>query len=288
MKGLGIEKTDVDHLRPAFREIFSKKGQILREVFEERILPHQEPRRKVGFTLKKLIAAFLASLGWRPKEIFTVLSSFGASHGVVRLWFIESQFKRAVKEFQDEIATGFVRRLVEFSENVRGGIWDYPDKLRVLKVFGRQEYYGEETVRRILGAIADQLNTSKSLPLLRSTQFVLDVCLSSQGQDKALSEEIDRFIAIHVLLHIWHKVRPPATVLNQSPPKASWLSDVLMDHIQELVIKSAWIPLGKLDQVLKGVAEAGDDLRFTGRIEIARGGKIVRRGRRPGGPMTLN
>lgn len=284
-------------LRGFFKEFFSRKGQVVSEIFEEKVLKYQEPQRKgvqrgrpVGFGSKKLITAFLASLGWMPKEIFTVLNSFGASYGVIKLWFLEDRFKGAVKEFRDQIAATFVRRLVEFSENMSTVLWDYPDILKVRATFGGWKDYGEETLRLILAAIVDKLNASRSLPMLRSTRFVIDTCFpcqESEGSGKFV-EELDRFITIHVLLYFWHKTKLPATILHQSPQKAEWLSNMLLDHARDLFKESSWISFDTMASLEKDGTVVGDDLKFTGEIAYMVGGKIIRHGRRKksGGSMS--
>lgn len=260
-------------MEKALSEIFLNKGTVLSEFLTQRVLQHEEPQRKgrrkgetIGFGRKKIWAVFLAAIGYSPIETYQFLLPLGMSYDSVKHWFIESEFKKLVLQFQDEITTEFLNQFVKLADTTDTTFLETPD---VWKIFGRAESYGPELTRRILLAIVERVNESKSLLLLQAAYSVVSAfCQNLSEEQKQIARELELWIDINVLSRIYHKTKPPSTILHPDSEKSQRLSNILKKHIMDMATENRFLDLDEIERLVTDDSWVTDDLHFKGKVGL--------------------
>jgi hypothetical protein len=244
---------------------WTERGEILSQIFQEKTLSYREPERKgiprgqlIGFSPQKFIAAFLTATGRGPQEIFNLLKSFnGPSYGTIKNWSTQEEFQKRVNEYQKEIANRFVDRLVSLSKTTDTTFWE-GETQKVWAIFGRAEDYGRPLVGQIILRVVERINESKTILLLQTARVVLAAFFHNVARfsrtAKALDEQLDLFINIHLLARIYHKIMPPSTILHPSALERERLLNILKSHIIDLSVKSDLLHLKTGDELEKYIS----------------------------------
>ena len=254
-------------------EIFSNQGNVLSEFLTQRVLQYEEPIRKglpkgtmIGITKKKVWAIFLAAIGYSPKQIYQILIALGVSYGSIRDWFIEPKFNKLVSEFQSEIADRFINQFEKLAETTDTTFLEEPD---VWKIFGRAENYGPELTSQILSAVVQCVNEFKSLLFLQTAHSVVSAfCRNLSEEQQLVGHELESWIAINLLSRIYHKTKPPSTVLHPDLEKSQRLSNMLKKYIMDTAIENRFFDLDDIERVVTDDSWVTDDLRFEGKVGL--------------------